>query len=72
VAAVLASHPQALVGEMDARTAATFLTEVRQQNGAMLPFVVTQRALQETGSRRSARPSATPPSASTSPRSPPR
>jgi ABC-type branched-subunit amino acid transport system substrate-binding protein len=46
VAAVLASHPQALVGEMDARTAATFLSEVRQQNGSMLPFVVTQRALQ--------------------------
>jgi branched-chain amino acid transport system substrate-binding protein len=46
VAAVLATHPQALVGEMDARTAATFLSEIRQQNGSMLPFVVTQRALQ--------------------------
>jgi ABC-type branched-subunit amino acid transport system substrate-binding protein len=46
VAAVLASHPQALVGEMDAQTAATFLSELRQQNGSMIPFVVTQRAIQ--------------------------
>jgi ABC-type branched-subunit amino acid transport system substrate-binding protein len=46
VAAVLAAHPQALVGEMDAQTAATFLSELRQQNGSMIPFVVTQRAIQ--------------------------
>jgi ABC-type branched-subunit amino acid transport system substrate-binding protein len=46
VAAVLAAHPQALVGEMDAQTAATFLSELRQQNGKMIPFVVTQRAIQ--------------------------
>jgi branched-chain amino acid transport system substrate-binding protein len=46
VAQVLAAHPQALVGEMDARTAATFLSEMRQQHGGLIPFVVTQRATQ--------------------------
>lgn len=46
VAQALAAHPQALVGEMDARTAATFLTELRQQHGGLIPFVVTQRAIQ--------------------------
>jgi len=46
VAQVLAAHPQALVGEMDARTAATFLSELRQQHGGLIPFVVTQRAIQ--------------------------
>jgi ABC-type branched-subunit amino acid transport system substrate-binding protein len=46
VAQVLAAHPQALVGEMDARTAATFLNELRQQHGGLIPFVVTQRAIQ--------------------------
>ncbi len=46
VASVLAAHPQALVGEMDARTAATFLSELRQQHGSMIPFIVTQRATQ--------------------------
>src|SRR5882757_10744516 len=38
VAQVLAAHPQALVGEMDARTAATFLSELRQQHGGLIPF----------------------------------
>jgi branched-chain amino acid transport system substrate-binding protein len=46
VAQTLASHPQALVGEMDARTAATFLSELRQQHGGMIPVVLTQRAIQ--------------------------
>jgi branched-chain amino acid transport system substrate-binding protein len=46
VAQALAAHPQAIVGEMDARTAATFLSEMKQQNGSVLPFVVTQRATQ--------------------------
>jgi ABC-type branched-subunit amino acid transport system substrate-binding protein len=46
VAQALAAHPQALVGEMDARTAATFLNELRQQHGGLIPFVVTQRAIQ--------------------------
>ena len=46
VAAALATHPQAIVGEMDARTSATFLSELRQQHGSLIPFVVTQRALQ--------------------------
>jgi ABC-type branched-subunit amino acid transport system substrate-binding protein len=46
VAQALAAHPQALVGEMDARTAATFLSELRQQHGSLIPFVVTQRAIQ--------------------------
>jgi branched-chain amino acid transport system substrate-binding protein len=46
VAQVLAAHPQALVGEMDARTAATFLSELRQQHGSMIPAVLTQRAIQ--------------------------
>src|SRR6266581_6404341 len=42
VSQALAAHPQALVGEMDARTAATFLSELKQQNGSVIPFVVTQ------------------------------
>jgi ABC-type branched-subunit amino acid transport system substrate-binding protein len=46
VASVLAAHPQAIVGEMDAQTAATFLSEVRQQNGSMIPVIMTQRAIQ--------------------------
>jgi branched-chain amino acid transport system substrate-binding protein len=46
VASVLAAHPQAIVGEMDAQTAATFLSEMRQQNGSMLPVIMTQRAIQ--------------------------
>jgi ABC-type branched-subunit amino acid transport system substrate-binding protein len=47
VAKVLAANPQALVGELDARTAATFLTELQQQNnGKLIPFIVTQRATQ--------------------------
>ena len=46
VAAVLAAHPQAIVGEMDSQTAATFLSEVRQQNGSMIPVIMTQRAIQ--------------------------
>jgi branched-chain amino acid transport system substrate-binding protein len=46
VAAVLAAHPQAIVGEMDAQTAATFLSEVRQQNGGLIPVIMTQRAIQ--------------------------
>jgi ABC-type branched-subunit amino acid transport system substrate-binding protein len=46
VAQALAVHPQAIVGEMDARTAATFLSEMKQQNGSVIPFVVTQRATQ--------------------------
>lgn len=45
MAAALAEHPQAIVGEMDARTSATFLSELRQQHGSLIPFVVTQRAL---------------------------
>jgi ABC-type branched-subunit amino acid transport system substrate-binding protein len=46
VAAVLAAHPQAIVGEMDAQTAATFLSEVRQQHGGLIPVIMTQRAIQ--------------------------
>ncbi len=46
VAAVLAAHPQAIVGEMDSQTAATFLSEMRQQNGSMIPVIMTQRAIQ--------------------------
>jgi ABC-type branched-subunit amino acid transport system substrate-binding protein len=46
VAAVLAAHPQAIVGEMDPQTASTFLTEMRQQHGSILPVVITQRATQ--------------------------
>jgi len=46
VAQVLAARPQAIVGEMDAQTAATFLSEMRQQHGSVLPFIVTQRATQ--------------------------
>jgi ABC-type branched-subunit amino acid transport system substrate-binding protein len=46
VASVIAAHPQAIVGEMDAQTAATFLSEFRQQNGSMIPVIMTQRAIQ--------------------------
>ena len=46
VAAVLAAHPQAVVGEMDAQTAATFLSEMRQQHGGLIPVIMTQRAIQ--------------------------
>jgi branched-chain amino acid transport system substrate-binding protein len=46
VAAVLAAHPQAIVGEMDAQTAATFLSELRQQHGGLIPVIMTQRAIQ--------------------------
>lgn len=46
VAAILAAHPQAIVGEMDAQTAATFLSEVRQQHGSLIPVIMTQRAIQ--------------------------
>jgi ABC-type branched-subunit amino acid transport system substrate-binding protein len=46
VAAVLAAHPQAIVGEMDAQTAATFLSEMRQQHGGLIPVIMTQRAIQ--------------------------
>ena len=46
VAAVLAAHPQAIVGEMDPQTASTFLTEMRQQHGSILPVIITQRATQ--------------------------
>jgi branched-chain amino acid transport system substrate-binding protein len=46
VAAVLAAHPQAIVGEMDAQTAATFLSELRQQHGSLIPVIMTQRAIQ--------------------------
>ncbi len=46
VASLIGSHPQAMVGEMDPQTAATFLSELQQQNGKLLPFVVTQAATQ--------------------------
>ena len=46
VAAVLAARPQAIVGEMDAQTAATFLSEMRQQHGGLIPVIMTQRAIQ--------------------------
>ena len=39
VAKLVAAHPTAIVGDMDARTAATFLSEVQQQNGTLIPFV---------------------------------
>jgi ABC-type branched-subunit amino acid transport system substrate-binding protein len=39
VAQIVAAHPQAIVGDMDARTAATFLSEVQQQNGTLLPYI---------------------------------
>jgi ABC-type branched-subunit amino acid transport system substrate-binding protein len=46
VAQVLAAHPQAIVGEMDTRTAATFLSQLQQQNGSLIPFISTQRSTQ--------------------------
>ncbi|HEX9030694.1 MAG TPA: ABC transporter substrate-binding protein [Streptosporangiaceae bacterium] len=46
VSQVLAAHPQAVVGEMDAQTAATFLSEMRQQHGSIIPVIMTQRATQ--------------------------
>jgi len=46
VSQALQSNPQALIGEMDARTASTFLGQLQQQAGKLVPFVVTQRATQ--------------------------
>jgi branched-chain amino acid transport system substrate-binding protein len=46
VSKAIAAGAQALIGEMDARTSATFLSELQQQNSTLLPFIVTQRALQ--------------------------
>jgi branched-chain amino acid transport system substrate-binding protein len=46
VARVIAAKPQVLIGDLDARTAATFLTQLQQQNGSLIPFVAAQRALQ--------------------------
>ena len=39
VAKIIAAKPQAIVGDMDARTAATLLSEVQQQNGTLIPFI---------------------------------
>jgi branched-chain amino acid transport system substrate-binding protein len=39
VARLLAKHPQAIVGDLDTRTAATFLSEVQQQNNRSLPYI---------------------------------
>ena len=38
---ILASHPQAIVTEMDSQTAATVLTEILQLNNGKLPQIVT-------------------------------
>jgi ABC-type branched-subunit amino acid transport system substrate-binding protein len=46
VSKVVKAHPQAIVGELDPRTAATFFSEFLQQNGSMIPFVATQRTVQ--------------------------
>jgi branched-chain amino acid transport system substrate-binding protein len=46
VSNAIAAKPQALIGEMDARTSATFLSELLQQDSKLIPFIVTQRALQ--------------------------
>jgi branched-chain amino acid transport system substrate-binding protein len=46
VAEVLAASPQAIVGEMDTRTAATFLSQMQQQHGSIIPFIATQRSTQ--------------------------
>lgn len=46
VSQLLGSHAPAMVGEMDGQTAATFLSELQQQHGHLLPFVTTGLALQ--------------------------
>jgi branched-chain amino acid transport system substrate-binding protein len=46
ISKALGLHPQAFVGDMDARTAATFLTQVQQQNGSLLPIVTPGRSQQ--------------------------
>ena len=46
VSQLLGAHAPTMVGEMDGQTAATFLSEVQQQNGHLLPFVTTGLALQ--------------------------
>jgi branched-chain amino acid transport system substrate-binding protein len=46
VARVIAAHPQAIVGDVDARTAATFLSELQQQNGSLIPIVAGQQSVQ--------------------------
>ena len=46
VARLVAAKPQAIVGDLDARTAATFLSEVQQQNGTLIPFIGGQQSVQ--------------------------
>jgi len=46
VARLIAAKPQALVGDLDPRTAATFLSELQQQNGTLIPFIGGQQSVQ--------------------------
>lgn len=46
VSQVVSAKPQAVVGEMDPRTAATFLSQLQQQAGKLPPLVLTQRTTQ--------------------------
>lgn len=46
VSQLLGAHPPAMIGEMDGQTSATFLKELQQQNGHLIPFVTTGLALQ--------------------------
>jgi ABC-type branched-subunit amino acid transport system substrate-binding protein len=47
VSQVLASHADAVIGEIDPQTAATFLSEMSQlNNGKLLPILTTSRAIE--------------------------
>ena len=46
VARLIAAKPQAIVGDLDPRTATTFLSELQQQNGKLIPFIGGQQSVQ--------------------------
>jgi ABC-type branched-subunit amino acid transport system substrate-binding protein len=47
VSKIIAAHPTAIVGDMDAQTAATLLSEVQQQNGGnLIPYIGGPQTIQ--------------------------
>lgn len=48
VSRMLASHPQVIFEEMDPQTAATFLSELQQLNGSLIPVIGADTTLQPT------------------------
>ena len=48
ISRMLAQHPQVIFEELDPQTAATFLTELRQLNGSLIPVIGADTTLQPT------------------------